>query len=117
MVDGGTSCTATRLTGSSASLCRNALLAAMLSPKLETEKAHKEAALTQKKKHPSNTGLTAATGSLGGAWLQATGTVPSGHALGGGTSGPVRGESQSSGPEPFTQGKCLSASLRVCECV
>lgn len=49
MVDGGTSCTATRLTGSSASLCRNALLAAMLSPKLETEKAHKKAALTQKR--------------------------------------------------------------------
>lgn len=46
MVDGGTSCTATPLMDSSASLCRYALLAAMLSPKLETEKAHKKASLT-----------------------------------------------------------------------
>lgn len=47
MVAGGTSCTARRLTGS-ASLCRYALLAAMLSPKLESEKLHIKASLTQK---------------------------------------------------------------------
>lgn len=48
MVEGGTSCTARRLTGS-ASLCRYALLAAMLSPKLESEKLHRKASLTQKR--------------------------------------------------------------------
>lgn len=50
MVAGGTSFTARCLTGS-ASLCRYALLAAMLSPKLESEKLHRKASLTQKSSH------------------------------------------------------------------
>lgn len=115
VVEAGTSGPATRFVDSSASLCPYALLAAMLSPKLETE-VHKKASDT-KKKSPSNMGLTAVMGSLGGAWLQATRTAPCGHAPCGGRSGPVRAESQSSGPEPVRQKeerRGLSASLRVC---